>query len=69
MLRLFGRRRVDYRFDFRDFVGGKPALAGVFTDQCFIGRAIDTVNLVASDITVDPLDLRPQSVQHTAGLL
>src|ERR671915_1119248 len=35
----------------------------------FIGRPIDTIDLVSRDIAVDPLDLRTHLVQDATGFL
>src|SRR5450432_1552666 len=35
----------------------------------FIGRNVDAINLVLRNIAVQPLDLRPHVVQHTARFL
>ena len=63
---LLGGGRVDDRFDFGNSVGREAALLRVFTDQLLVRRDIDTINLVAGDVTLDPLDFRAELIQNSA---
>src|SRR5579863_2326307 len=68
-LSLFSRRGINHGLDLRDFVRRETALFGVFADHLFIRRNIYTVDLIASHITLDPLNLRSHFLQHSARSL
>src|ERR1039458_988181 len=65
----FSRGWIDHQLDFRNAVCGESALSGMLAHHFFVGRDVDTVNFVLSDVAVQPLDLRTQVVQHAAGFL
>ena len=53
----------------RDAVGRKANPLGVFSDNSFVRGEVDAVNFVAGYITMEPLDLGPQSLQNVDRLL
>ena len=52
----------------RDTVRREASLGGVGTDHLFVGRDVDAVNRVGGHIAVQPLDLRPETIQNTATI-
>src|ERR1044071_2690897 len=56
---LFRRRRVDHPLDVRDAVGGEAAALCVLADGRLVRGDVDAVDLVARDVALDPLNLRP----------
>src|SRR4029078_4518818 len=66
---LLGGRRVDGAHDLADAVGREAALGRVLAHHLLVRRHGDGGGLVARDVAVHPLDLGPQTLQHTAGLL
>jgi hypothetical protein len=50
-------------------VGGEAAHFGVLEHGCFVRGDVNAIDLVAGNITVDPLDLGTQFTQDTAGFL
>jgi len=47
---------IDDGVDLGDYVGGKAALEGVATDDLFVGRDVDAVDLVGGDERGQPLN-------------
>ena len=47
---------IDDGVDLGDYVGGKAALEGVATDDLFVGRDVDAVDLVGGDERGEPLN-------------
>src|SRR3972149_10211341 len=68
-LAALGGRGIDDRLNLRDAVGADAALLGVPADHRLIGRDIDAIHLVARDVTVHPLYLGAELVQHGARRL
>src|SRR5688500_17573593 len=64
-----GGGRADDGGDGRDLVGGATALGRVLPDHLLVGRHVHAVDLVGCHVALDPLDLRPQLLQHAARLL
>ena len=64
--RTFCCRGIDYRLDLGDVIGRKLASPGMFPNDLGIGCDIDAVDFVIRDITLNPLNLRPQGLQHSA---
>src|SRR3954469_22354555 len=60
---------INYRLDFRDLVGRKISLAGVFSYHLLIGRDVDAVNLVIGYVAMDPLNLRAEFAEYSTGFL
>src|SRR5215217_9368232 len=65
----FRRRRVYHALYLGDAVGGEAAALCVFTHGRLVRRDVDAVDLVARDVALDPLNLRPHVAQHAARLL
>src|SRR5215207_2315589 len=65
----FRRRRVDHAPHLGDGVGGEAAALRVFTHGRLVRGDVDAVDLVARDVALDPLNLRPHVPQHSARLL
>src|SRR5215207_5654863 len=65
----FRRRRVDHAPDLGDAVGGEAAALRVLADGRLVRGDVDAVDLVARDVALDPLNLRPHLLQHAARLL
>ena len=66
---LLGGSRVDDRSHLRDSIGRKTALSGMFAHHLLVRRVIDAINFIVRDVTVHPLNLRSQFLQHAARLL
>src|SRR5687768_10186787 len=60
-------RRVDHILYFFYPVSRESAFLCMFLDDLFIGRIINTIDLVFSDITFHPLDRWPEIPDHPAG--
>src|SRR5213593_1322514 len=60
---------VDDCFDFGNAVGREAALLRVFPDQLLVRRYIHTINLIAGDVALDPLDFRPELIQNRTRFL
>src|SRR5258708_9203957 len=65
----FSRGRIDHKLDLRHAVCREAALLRVFADHLLVGSDIDAVDFVPSYITVEPLNLWSQILQHVAGFL
>jgi hypothetical protein len=52
-----------------DTVCGKANAFGMFLDGGFVRSEIDAVDLVASDVTVEPLDFWAHAFQNVDGFL
>ena len=61
--------RINYGPDLCDLVRGEPTLPSVLTHGFLVRCNVDTVDLVISDVTLNPLDLRPDFSQNAARLL
>src|ERR1035438_6616309 len=56
--------RVDHSPHRRDPIGRKSSAAGMFPD-CFLVRCqVHAINFIAGDVAVQPLNLRPHSLQY-----
>src|SRR5438445_4899182 len=66
---LFGGRGIDDALDLGDVVGGEAALLRVLAHHLLVRRHVHAVDLVAGHVALDPLDLRPEALQHAARLL
>src|SRR5258707_5003529 len=65
----FSRGRIDHKLDLRHAVCQEAALLRVFADHLLVGSDIDAVDFVPSYITVEPLNLWSQILEHVAGFL
>src|SRR5438876_1071594 len=65
----FSGRRVDHDLDFGDAGCRESALFGVPADHVFVQCDVDAVDLVARDVTMQPLYLRTEIFQDSARLL
>src|ERR1035438_8899272 len=66
---VFRSGGVNHRFDFRDGIHGKLTTTGVLTNDFSVGGDIDAIDLVVRNITLHPLNLRPQRLHNTTGRL
>src|SRR4051812_26499499 len=66
---LLGRRWIDVRANARNHVSRKPGILGVLANEVFAGRPVDTVDLVRRDVALDPLNVRAEFAQNSAGRL
>ena len=66
---LFGGRRVNRRPDSSDAVCREAGRLSMLVDQIFAWGSVNAVDLVISDIAMDPLNVRPQITQYVARSL
>src|SRR5207245_7238652 len=66
---LFSGSRVNDRCNPRDAVSRKSPLFSVPTDHLFVRSIVYTIDLVARDVALNPLNLRSQAPQDAAGFL
>src|SRR5207237_9975980 len=66
---LFGGRGIDDALDLGDLVGGETALLRVLAHHLLARGEVHAVDLVAGDVALHPLDLRPQTLEHVARFL
>jgi hypothetical protein len=60
---------IDDGFYFGDGIGRESALGGMFADELLIGSDIDTVDFVAGDVALNPLNFGTELAQDAAGSL
>src|SRR4029453_14610604 len=60
---------VDHRAHTRDAIRREAADSRVLANHLFVIGDVDAVDLVVGDVAFHPLDLRPESAEHAAGLL
>jgi peroxiredoxin len=63
---LFACRRIDDGRYLRDLVGRKSAEFRVPSNQGFVGGVIDAIDLIACDVTLDPVHAWSEAAQNTA---
>ena len=61
--RLFQVKRVNQTAYCRDPIGRNAYPAGVLANAVLVGRKINAVNLVLSDVTMEPLNLPSHFLQ------
>src|SRR5689334_13120209 len=66
---LLRRGGIDDVHNSGNAVDRKTTLFGMLPDELLARRDVHAINLVARDVTLLPLHLRPQSTQHIAGFL
>src|SRR5690606_11147 len=64
--RLLGGRRIDHRRHLRHTVGGKATLLRMLANEVLVRRDVDTVDLVAGHVAVQPLHLGAELAEHPA---
>src|SRR6185503_20818831 len=60
---------ADHGCHFRDAISWEAALFGMVANHLFVGSLVHTIDFVARDIAVKPLDLWSQVPKDAAGLL
>ena len=56
-------------FDFADRIGGETTFLGMSSNQLFTWSVIDTIYFVSGDVTVLPLNFRPQFFEDGTRVL
>src|SRR6266849_801939 len=67
--KLFSGRGIDDRHDRRNAICGKAALLRVLPNRFLIWSDIDAINLVSSDVALQPLNLRTHLAEDATRLL
>src|SRR6266850_7138139 len=67
--KLLSGRGIDDRHDRRNAICGKAALLRVLPNRLFIWSDIDAINLVSSDVALQPLNLGTHPAQDATRLL
>ncbi|MDX6458083.1 MAG: hypothetical protein QOE55_1780 [Acidobacteriaceae bacterium] len=62
-MQLVQGERVNETADCRDTVGWNTCAARVLPNAVFIRRQVNAIDFVLGDVTVEPLNLRPHSIQ------
>ncbi len=52
-----------------DAIGRKTYSLSVFMDNCLVGGEVDAIHFVASNVAMEPLDLRTHTFQNVNRLL
>src|SRR6202522_2372240 len=64
---LFGSTGIDQATHGGNAISGEAAFFRVLANQRFVGREVNTVQLVAGDVALQPLNFRAQFLQHRDG--